>query len=76
MSSQAANHVSDREARSEVRIQVYRGLMLLLNQLGRRQEASALAARRALKWGFGVAGMALLGMGITLVATGALPIPL
>ncbi len=76
MSAQAANHVSDREARSEVRIQVYRGLMLLLNQLGRRQEASAASARRALKWGFGVAGMGLLGMGITLVATGALQIPL
>lgn len=75
MSAQAANHVSDREARSEVRIQVYRGLMLLLNQLGRRQEASAASARRALKWGFGVASMALLGMGITLIATGAVQIP-
>ena len=75
MSSQAANHVSDREARSEVRIQVYRGLMLLLNQLGRRQEASAASARRALKWSFGIATISILTVTGTLIGSGIIPPP-
>ena len=75
MSSQAANHVSDREARSEVRIQVYRGLMLLLNQLGRRQEASAASARRALKWSFGIATISILITTGTLIGNGIIPPP-
>ena len=75
MSSQAANHVSDREARSEVRIQVYRGLMLLLNQLGRRQEASAASARRALKWSFGIATISILITTGTLIGSGIIPPP-
>ena len=74
MSSQAANHVADRDARSEVRIQVYRGLMLLLTELGRRQEASAASARRALKWSVGMVATCLLGTGLTLFATGLLPL--
>ena len=75
MSSQAANHVLDREARSEVRIQVYRGLMLLLNQLGRRQEASAASARRALKWSFGIAVISMLTATATLINSGVIPAP-
>ncbi|MCZ6870155.1 MAG: hypothetical protein O7G84_11690 [Gammaproteobacteria bacterium] len=75
MSAQAANHVSDREARSEVRIQVYRGLMLLLNQLGRRQEASAASARRALKWSFGIATISILITTGTLIGSGIIPPP-
>ncbi|MEE8042218.1 MAG: hypothetical protein V3T15_05410 [Pseudomonadales bacterium] len=75
MSAQAANHVSDREARSEVRIQVYRGLMLLLNQLGRRQEASAASARRALKWSFGIATISILITTGTLISSGIIPPP-
>ena len=73
MSAQAANHVSDREARSEVRIQVYRGLMLLLNQLGRRQQASAASARRALKWSFGIALVSILTTIGTLIGAGIIP---
>ncbi len=75
MSAQAANHVSDREARSEVRIQIYRGLMLLLNQLGRRQEASAASARRALKWSFGIAVISILITTGTLIGSGIIPPP-
>ncbi len=73
MSSEAANRVSDRKARSEVRIQIYRGLMLLLNELGKRQETSAASARRALKWSIGMVATCLVGTGLTLFATGLLP---
>ncbi|MEE9254551.1 MAG: hypothetical protein V3U43_06425 [Pseudomonadales bacterium] len=75
MSSQTANHVSDREARSEVRIQVYSGLMLLLRELGKRQEASAATARRALKWSLGIAAISMLTVTGTLIACGVVPSP-
>lgn len=76
MSGQAANHVSDREARSEVRIQIYRGLMLLLNELGKRQQASAATARRMLKWSFGIAAVSMATAAGALMASGMLPLAL
>ena len=74
MSAEAAKRVSDREVRLEVGVQVYRGLMLLLNELGRRQEASAATARRALKWSLGITTASLAGIGLTLFVTSILPV--
>ncbi len=73
VSTRAAKHISDHKARNEVRIRIYRSLMLLLNELGQRQEASAAAARRTLMWSFGIALVSILATIGTLIGCGIIP---
>ena len=73
MSAEAARCVTDRDARLEVGAQVYEGLMLFLNELGKRQESSP-ARRRALKWSLGIATASLACIGLTLFVMSILPV--